>query len=165
MGNAADKANGKPLFVGLNVAPNEIREVIFDQLLQAFFVLMPADEQGHGSQIAVGKWLTIDPMNDVFVGLFGLFQIQITDKWGQTSLENAIQKTLSKHRTATLIAEDIAQGWSVIHDVLPVINTAIGPRSEYTSDAFFVTTDCAGSRQEVAGHLYLTVRQMENICQ
>ena len=24
MGNAADKANGKPLFVGLNVAPNEI---------------------------------------------------------------------------------------------------------------------------------------------
>ena len=165
MGNAADKANGKPLFVGLNVAPNEIRKVVFNQLLQAFFVLMPADEQGHGSQIAVGKWLTIDPMNDVFVGLFGLFQIQITDKWGQTSLENAIQKTLSKHRTATLIAEDIAQGWSVIHDVLPVINTAIGPRSEYASDAFLVTTDRTGSRQEVAGHLYLTVRQMENICQ
>ena len=165
MGNAADKANGKPLFVGLNVAPNEIRKVVFNQLLQAFFVLMPADEQSHGSQIAVGKWLTIDPMNDVFVGLFGLFQIQITDKWGQTSLENAIQKTLSKHRTATLIAEDIAQGGSVVHDVLPVINTAIGPRSEYTSDAFFVTTDCAGSRQEVAGHLYLTVRKMENICQ
>ena len=56
----------------------------------------------------------------------------------------------AKHGTTTLIAKNIAQGRRVGNNVLAIVETGVGPSSQYAGQTLAVTTKGTGSTEQVA---------------
>ena len=125
---------------------------------------MTSDERRHGGQEAVGHGLTIDALDDLRVCHLDFVFEALAHGNGQKALVQGVEEELAQHGSAALIAQDIAQGLNIGHNIHPIIQATVGPRAQYGGHSTLMTAQRAGGGKQVAGHLY-AVSLSENACQ
>ena len=110
-------------------------------------------------QVTVGQRLTVDTVDNLSVGGSGQGEEVLHHIVGHQTLEHIGHKRFAHHGTRTLITQDVTKGRSILKNVVTIVITTVGTRTENAGNARLMTAKGTRSAQQVGMDLHLNIAQ------
>lgn len=136
-----------------NVPVDEQAESLDEHVVNGRIGAVLDDERNQRSKEGIGGRLAVNALNDVRKRQIELIAKLLLECFGKFSFEESVQQHLAKIGAAAFIAKNVTEWRCMLHNVFPIVETAVGARSKNAGYARFVPTNGSGGTQQVALHL------------
>ena len=156
-GNASNKMDWQIFMpVGKQIAHHKPREFIDQQLMNGLLCLILGQKWSKRSQEPVGHRLLVDTMNDFICRKPHLTMKCIAYGSRQLRLQHITNQATTKHCTAALISEYVAQRRHILHNFPVLIEATVASRAQDASYAIGISAQCLRGSQQIRCHLHFT---------
>ena len=150
-GNTTDKGYGQVgTAIGIDVDGEEVRKVVVNQSLEFFlFIDMARDKVGQRGKESISQGLTVDTFNEDGKRKLCLLLEKVLKIFGKLSAVEVMNESLAEDRPTTLVAEDIAHGGRMLHNLSAVVEAGVGSCSEDAGYTLLTATEGSGCAKQV----------------